>query len=227
MKAANVNLLRLEFDLQHTVVVSRKNPEEHAMIRLILSTLATKEELQSLIKKEVRLIKRNDVNYYSVKLISGGKSRISPVDERTYAILLEISRNKKGKERLFDYSDEEMDRIVEKHSPPDRKYNVEQLRNAVIEILKDCMLFGDESYITDLMKGVNTKRVMDFFYDFHPMYAGMWDLDDDDVAGDFVRTYSRLTGTEDPYEIASAIGESAERVKKLMKGWFLNRYYNR
>jgi len=217
MKTANVNLLRLEFDIQHISVISRKNPEEHAMIRLVLSALATKGELQNLVRRDIRLVKRNNMSYYSVKLTSGGKSRISPIDGKTYNLLLKISRSRGGKQRLFGYTGEEMDRIVEKYSPSGKKYSVERLRNAVVEILQDCMFFGDENYIKELMEGTNTNRVTDFLHDFHPMYAGMWDLDDDDVAEDFIMTYSKLTGIKSPYEIASAIGESVERVKKLMK----------
>ncbi|AEA48072.1 hypothetical protein [Archaeoglobus veneficus] len=212
-----VDLLRLEFDIHHIAVVSRKVPEEHALIRLILSTLATADELQNLVKRDLRLVKRNGLNYYYVKLTSAGKSRISPIDSRTYQVLSEISEDMRGKERIFSYSKEEMDRIVEKHSPSDRKYDVEKLRNAVILILRDCMLFGDEGYIENLIEGVNLDRVTDFLYDFHPIYAGMWDMDDDEVAEDFINTYARLTGISNPRDIAEAIGESVERVERLMK----------
>lgn len=212
-----MDLLRLEFDIQHIAVVSRKIPEEHALVRLILSALATAEELQNLVKRDLRLVKRSGENYYSVRLTSGRKSRLSPIDAKTYSILLEMSKGKSKKERIFDYSKEEMDRIVEKYSPSGRRYNVDKLRKAVIEILKDCMLFGDESYIEDLMEGVNIEKVTDFFYDFHPMYAGMWDIDDDEVAEDFIVTYSKLMGIDNPREIATAIGEEVDRVKRLMK----------
>ena len=212
-----MDLLRLEFDIQHIAVVSRKVPEEHALIRLILSALATAEELQNLVKRDLRLVKREGLNYYSVRLTSGRKSRVSPIDAKTYNILSEMTKGKSGRERIFDYSTEEMDRIVEKYSPSSRKYNVDKLRRAVIEILKDCMLFGDEGYIEDLMEGINIEKVTDFFYDFHPMYAGMWDIDDDEVAEDFIATYSKLMGIDNPREIAVEIGEEVDRVKRLMR----------
>jgi len=213
-----MNLLRLEFDIHHIAVLSRKNPEEHALVRLILSALATPEELENLVKKDVRTIQKDGINYYTVKLTSAGKSRITPIDAKTYNAVMDICRDKSGRQKVFNFSMVEMDGIIEKYSPHDRKYNVKKLRDAVIEILKDNMLLNDESYIEDLLAGTNFDKVVDFLYDFHPMYSGMWDMDDDEVAEDFVLTYSAITGIKDAKKLAEIIGESTERIEKFLSG---------
>jgi len=212
-----MNLLQLEFDVHHIAVLSRKNPEEHALIRLILSTLATPEELENLVKKDVRTIQKNDTRYYTVKLTSSGKSRIAPLDEKTYRTLMAICEGKSNKQKVFNFTREDMNAIVEKYSPPNRKYDVKKLRNAVKDILKDCMLFGDEDYVEHILTGTNFEKVVDFLHDFHPMYSGMWDIDDDEVAEDFVLTYSEVTGIKDAKKIAEIIGESVERIEKFLK----------
>jgi hypothetical protein len=207
-----MNLPDLEFDVQHIAILSRKVPEEHALIRLILSSLATPEELENLAKRDLRTISK----YFYVKLTSAGKTRISPIDHKTYAVVMEICKNKSSKQRVFSYSKSEMDRIVEKYSPEGRKYNAKKLREVVIEILRDCMFFGDEDYIGDLVRGVNLDKVTEFLYDFHPMYSGMWDIDDDDVAEDFILTYSARTSIKDAEKLAAMLGEEVERVQKLL-----------
>ncbi len=211
-----MNLLRMEFDIHHIAVLSRKVPEEHALVRLILSALATPEELENLVKRDLRIVQRDGLSYYTVKLTAGGKSRISPIDAKTYDAVMNICREKSGKQRVFDFSRAEMDEIIKKYSPQDRKYNVKKLREAVIEILKDNMLLGDNGYIDDLLAGTNFENVVDFLYDFHPMYSGMWDMDDDDVAEDFVLTYSEMTGIKDAEKLAEIIGENVERIEKFL-----------
>jgi hypothetical protein len=52
-----MDFLRLEFDIQHHLVMSRRNGYDHALIRLILSTLAEPEEIASLSKKDFRFKK--------------------------------------------------------------------------------------------------------------------------------------------------------------------------
>jgi hypothetical protein len=210
-----MNLLRLEFDVQHIAVLSRKVQEEHALIRLILSTLATPEEIENVTKKDLRIVGKEGSRFYSIRF-TGRKTRISPLDEKTYSIVREICKNKGSKQRIFNYSRDEMDRIVEKYSPKDRKYNTRKLREAVTEILKDCMLFMDEDYVKDLREGANLDRVADFLQDFHPMYSGMWDMDDDEVAKDFVLTYSAMTGISDAEKLADVIGEGTERIERFL-----------
>ncbi len=214
-----MDLLQLEFDIRYINAVSRKVPEEHALIRLIISALATPNELENLVKRDFRVINRNGESVYTVRLISGGRSRVAPIDEKTYKIIMEICRNKSGKQRVFDYTKDEIDRIVEKYSPVRRKYNALKLREAVIEILRDCLFF-DHDYVSDLLNGVNLDGVIDFLYDSHPMFSGMWDLDDDEVAEDFIMNYTAMTGVRDARKIAEEICESEERVARLMRKEF-------
>ena len=211
-----LDLIQLEEDIQQIAVLSRKVPEEHALIRLILSTLATADELENLIKRDIRKFEKDGLNYYSVRLTSAGRTRIVPIDASTYAVLIDITKDKSSRQRVFRYSSREIDEIIGKYSPPNRKYDVKSLREAVSKILRDCMFFGDEDYVEELINGENIQKVTDFLYDFHPMFSGMWDLDDDDVAEDFIETFSRRTGIHDPEEIAGMIGEDVERVKELM-----------
>jgi|Deesub1362A_J573_1020465.scaffolds.fasta_scaffold00363_33 hypothetical protein len=211
------DFIQLEEDIQQIAVLSRKVPEEHALIRLILSALATTEELENLVKKDIRKFEREGINYYSVRLTAAGKTRIAPIDPTTYNVLVEITRDKSGRQRIFSYSPTDMDNIIRKYSPRYRKYDAKSLRDAVSKILRDCMFFDDEDYVRDLLEGENFEKVTDFLYDFHPLFSGMWDLDDDDVAEDFIATFSRRTGISDPEEIARIIGEDVERVKGLMR----------
>ncbi len=206
-------LLQLEFDIQHINVLSRKNIKEHAAIRLIISSLATPEEIQSL-KKENIGTKPDDP---TISLSSRGKSRISPIDENTYSVLDYVTREMSKKEKVFSFSEEELDDIVNKHSPARTKYHVEKLRRAVTEILDDCLLFGDKNYVEDLLKGKNSQGLIDFLYDFHPLYTGTWDIEnDDDVAREFIQSYSSYTGIYEPEKIAEETGESTERVSKFL-----------
>ncbi len=214
------DFIQLEEDIQQIAVLSRKVPEEHALIRLILSALATADELENLVKKDIRKFEKDDLSYYSVRLTSSGRTRIAPIDAVTYAVLMDITKDKGGRQKVFNFTPRQMDEIVRKYSPPNRRYDVRSLREAVSKILRDCMFFGDEDYVDDLIHGENLQKVTDFLYDFHPMFSGMWDLDDDDVAEDFIATFSRRTGISDPEEIARIIGEDVERVKGLMGGSF-------
>lgn len=214
-----MDLLQLEFDIRYINAVSRKVLEEHALVRLIISALATPDELQNLVKRDFRVMNRNGETIYTVKLTSAGRSRIAPIDERTYEIVMDICKNKGSRQRVFNYTKDEIDKIVEKYSPANRKYNALKLREAVIEILRDCLFF-DHDYVSDLLNGVNLDGVIDFLYDSHPMFSGMWDLDDDEVAEDFIMNYMTMTGIRDAKKIAEVIGESEERVARLMRREF-------
>ncbi len=206
-------LLQLEFDIQHINVLSKKNSKEHAAVRLIISSLATPEEIQSFKKDNIG----TEPDDPTISLTSPGRSRISPVDEKTYTVLDKVTKKMSKKEEVFTYTEEEMDEIVNKYSPPKTKYHAEKLRKAVIEILNDCMLFGDKNYVDDLIKGKNSQGLIDFLYDFHPLYTGTWDIeDDDDVAREFIQSYSSYTGIYEPEKIAEEIGESTERVSKFL-----------
>ncbi len=215
-----MDLLQLEFDIRYINAVSRRDLKEHCLIRLIISALATPMELENLVKRDFRIMNRRGERIYTVRLNSGGRTRIAPIDARTYGIVLEICKDKGGKQKVFDYTREEMDKIVEKYSPSKRKYNVMKLRDAVLEILRDCLFF-EHDYVSDLLSGVNLDGVIDFLYDSHPMFSGMWDLDDDEVAEDFITNYIAITGVRDARRIAEEIGESEERVLRLMRRDFV------
>ena len=208
-------LLVKEFDIRYINAVSRKNLKEHAMIRLIISALATPEEIANVTRGDIIAVN----NVYTVKLNNGRKTRISPIDAKTYEVLLEVSKDKSRRQRIFDYSRREMDEIVKKHSPANRVYDVMKLRSAVIDILRDCLFF-EHDYVSDLISGVNFEGVLDFVYDLHPMFSGVWDLDDDEVAEDFLENYIALIGERDAKKIAEDICEDVERVERLMRGEF-------
>lgn len=205
-------LLIKEFDIRYINAVSRKDLKEHAMIRLIISSLATPEEIYNLTRNDIRLI--NGIK--AVKLNSGRRTRIAPVDSRTYDVLIEVSRGRGRRQRIFDYSKAEMDEIVKKYSPANRTYDVEKLRSAVIDILRDCQFF-EHDYVSDMLNGTNFEGVVNFVNDLHPMFSGVWDLDDDEVAEDFIENYILLIGERDVKKIAENICESVERVQSIMR----------
>ncbi len=212
-----MDLLQLEFDIRYINAVSRRVLEEHALIRLIISALATPIELENLVKRDFRVMNRNGETVYTVKLTSGGKTRIAPIDERTYGVVMDICKNRGGRQRVFEYTPEEMDEIVGKYSPAGRRYTAMKLREAVLEILRDCLFF-EHDYVSDLLNGSNLEGVIDFLQDSHPMFSGMWDLDDDEVAEDFISNYVAMTGIRDAKRIAEEICENEERVARLMRG---------
>ncbi len=205
-------LMRLDFDIHHISVMSRRSKLHHGMVRLVISTLATPEEIENLVKKDVR--KNRTGRMYSVKLTSAGKSRMAFIDDRTHRILMELCEGKRGREKIFPFSKEEMDSIVGMYSPPGRSYGVERLRKAVISILRDCSIFG-EDFVSNIVEGREADRVADFLEDFHPFFSGMWDLEDEEVAKDFLKVYSEVTG-KGVREIAERVMESEERVRKLL-----------
>ena len=211
-----MDLLRLEFDVRYINAVSRRAPEEHALIRLIISALATPEEIQNVVKRDFRVLERGGRRIYTVRLKSGGRSRVAPIDERTYRIVMDVCRDKGSRQRIFEYSSDEIDRIVEKYSPGKRKYNARKLRDAVIEILRDC-LFDEHDYVSDLINGSNLEGVIDFVTDFHPMFSGVWDLDDEEVAEDFIENYIAEFGVVDAERIARDICEDAKRVERIIR----------
>jgi len=52
------------------------------------------------------------------------------------------------------------------------------------------------------------------------MFSGVWDLDDDEVAEDFLENYIALIGERDAKKIAEDICEDVERVERLMRREF-------
>lgn len=192
-------MLRLEFDLQHHLVLSRKLDFDHAIIRLILSALATPEEIANLSKSSLKL--KGDI--FSVQL-SGVRKRISPIDEKTYKIIMAME-----KERPFELREEEIDSIVAKYSPKDKKYTAKSLRNAMITFLKDASLFELE------FEKLSQKELYDFMLDFNPVYSGSW-LDDEGLQ-DFVLNYSLLNNLSDPKVIANELALDEKFVAEIMK----------
>ncbi|MEM0022529.1 MAG: hypothetical protein QXK44_03120, partial [Archaeoglobaceae archaeon] len=93
-----MDLLRLEFDLQHHLVLSKKNDFDHALIRLVLSTLANPFEIANLNKKDLRINK----GVFTVRF----QSRFSPIDEDTFRLVKSLE-----KERPFELKESEMDEI--------------------------------------------------------------------------------------------------------------------
>ncbi len=205
-------LMKIDFDIHHISVMSRKSQLHHGMVRLIISTLATPDEIENLVKKDVRK-NRDSRGMYAVRLTKAGKSRTAFIDDETHRVLMKICEGKRNRERLFPFSKEEMDSIVGHYSPPWKKYGVDSLREAVIKILRDCSFFG-EDYVSLIESG--SDKAVEFLKDFHPFFSGMWDIEDDEVAADFLKVYSEVTG-ETPEKIAKNFGESEERVRRLLE----------
>lgn len=198
-----MDLLRTEFDIQHHLVLSRKDTLHHALIRMIVSTLSTPEELTNLRKKDLRFNKGKNLDYYTVKLSEGGRSRISPVDKRTFEIIQTMPS------QPFRMSEEEMNEIVRSYSPPGRIYTCKKLREAVESILSDSDLFG--------VKLKNDEERYAFMLDFNPLYSGLWDLEDEEGVEDFILSYSEVTGSRDWRKISDETGIEAEIVKKVIE----------
>lgn len=198
-----MDLLRTEFDIQHHLVLSRKNTAHHALIRMIVSTLSTPEELANLRKKDFRFKKGKNLSFYTVRLIEGGKSRISPVDRKTFEIMQTMPS------QPFNMGEEEMDKIVGSYSPPGKKYTARKLRDAVKSILSDSDFFG--------AKLMSDEERYAFMLDFNPLYSGFWDLEDEEGVEDFVLSYMDITGARDWNVIAEQTGIDVDIVKKVLK----------
>uniref|UniRef100_A0A7C3YNU0 Site-specific integrase n=1 Tax=Geoglobus ahangari TaxID=113653 RepID=A0A7C3YNU0_9EURY len=210
-------LVEIEEDLQYITVASRKDLKEHALIRIVLSTLADIEEINNITKGDLEIKKSNSRQAFALNLRKGGKSRKAPIDETTYEILSEISKNYTRRQRIFDYTYEEIDKMIAKYSPSSKRYGLNELRKGVIKILEDNLLNVPVEEIFNM----NFWELFDFLSEFHPMFSGMWDLKDDDVAQDYFRMLSKRHGISDYSEISEISGESIERIEKLMKKkWF-------
>lgn len=207
-----MEMLRLEFDLQHHLVLSRKNTSDHALIRLILSTLATTAEITNLRKKDLRHLGKK----YFVQF-SGEKRRISPLDEQTFKLINSIQE-----EKPFKLKAEEIDEIVSRYSPKDRKYGAKSLRRAMIKFLNDSALFEVE------IEGLNSDELEDFMNDFNPLFSNIW-LEEEGLS-DFILNYSVLNNISDPKLIAEETGiEESFVVSALESGksiFFLAKKYD-
>lgn len=199
-----MDMLRREFDIQHHLVLSRKRIRDHALIRMIVSTLSSPEELLNVRKRDFRRVKGRKFDYFTVKLSEGGKSRISPVDRKTFEII------KSMPDQPFRMTEREMDEIVSKYSPPGKKYSCRKLRDAVRFILSDSDLFG-------FKKLKNIEEEYAFMADFNPLYSGFWDLEDYDSVEDFVLNYVEITGKRDWESVAAETGIDANVVKEIIE----------
>ncbi len=212
-------LVELEEDLQYITVASRKNLKEHALIRLILSTLADVEEINNVTKKDLEIRRINSKEIFAVNLRKGGRSRKAPIDKKTYNILQELSKGYTRRQRIFDYTRDEIDEIIAKYSPKSKRYGIKELKRGVMRILGDNLFNLDVRNIFSM----NFHELSDFLSDFHPMFSGMWDLDKDDVAYDYFLMLSKRYGIDSYSEISKLSGESVERIEKLMRRkWFQN-----
>lgn len=198
-------MLRLEYDIQHHLVLSRRNLADHALIRMIVSTLSVPSELFNLRKRDFRVLKGKRFEYYTVKLSGDGKSRISPVDKRTFEIIQSLPA------APFKYSEEEMNSIVAKYSPPDKIYDCKKLRATVKSILNDAAFFGE----LDSIKDIEEKYA--FMLDFNPLYSGSWDLEEYEEMEDFILNYSEVSGIKDSGKIAVNIGIDETIVREILK----------
>lgn len=198
-----MDLLRTEYDIQHHLVLSKKNTLHHALIRMIVSTLSTPEELLNLRKRDFRFNKGKNLDYYTVKLSKKGKSRISPVDRKTFEIIQTMHS------QPFTMSEDEMNEIVGLYSPPGKRYNCKRLREAVESILSDSDLFG--------MNLRDNEEKYAFMLDFNPLYSGFWDLEDEEGVEDFILSYSEVTGTRDWKKISDEIGIEADVVRRVIE----------
>lgn len=198
-----MDLLRTEYDIQHHLVLSKKNTLHHALIRMIVSTLSTPEELLNLRKRDFRFNKGKKLEYYTVKLSEKGKSRISPVDRKTFEIIQTMPS------QPFRMSEDEMDKIVAMYSPPGKKYNCKRLKEAVESILLDSDLFR--------MNLRDNEDKYAFMLDFNPLYSGFWDLEDEEGVEDFILSYSEVTGTKDWRRISDETGIEVEVVRRVIE----------
>ncbi len=213
-------LLEIEFYLNYITVASRRVDKEHCIIRLILSTLATPEEIGNLTKRDLRGGK-----FYSVRFFSRGKSRVSPIDEKTFNLLKILSQDLPPKNVIFKYSKEEIDEIVRRNSPPGVEYTAEKLRSDAARIISDNMFFGEQLSSQELFeksKSKDLEKMYLLFEDSNPLYSGAWDIDDDFMLAEFLRSYRFFMGNSEQEsereleEIAEKIGEPVERLKRVL-----------
>ena len=203
----DAELLRTEFFLNYITVVSRKIEREHCIIRLILSSLATLTEIRNLTKRDLRGGK-----FYSIKLFNGRKSRISPIDEKTFKMIKKMAENVPASDSIFNLSEEEIDEIVRRNSPPAKEYDAEKLRNDAIKIITDNLFFD-----TFDLTSKPVEKMYLIFQDSNPLYSGAWDVDDDFMLADFLKGYSMFLGEERLEKIAEKIGEPVERLKRVIR----------
>ncbi len=213
------NLVEIEEDLQYINVASSRNKKEHGLIRLILSCMADAEEISNLTPRDLAEKKLESVSIHYVYLRKGREVRKSPIDRRTYFVLKEISEYVGRKSKIFNYTESQIDSIIQKYSPAGRRYSLKSLLRSVEVIVSDNLLGKSLRE----MRSMEFDELCKFMQEFHPMFSGMWDLDEDDVAFDYFQMLSERHGISNYSVMAEISGENEERIRKLMKRkWFQN-----
>ncbi len=204
-----MKLVEVEEELQHMCIASRVNKRDHTLIRFILSTFPSYEEIANVTKRDVR--KKDSIFYVLLK--KAQKIRKVPIDPRTYFLLSEISKNLTKNERIFSLSLKEIDDVIGKYSFPNKKYNLEKVVYAVKEIIKDCLFYSEE-----MIKSIkdDLQKTYEFLCDAHPLFSGMWDLEDEEVAKDYFEMLSRRLGSRDPEILSKISNVDVEIVKKIL-----------
>jgi hypothetical protein len=203
----DAELLETEFFINYIAVASRRVEREHCIVRLILSSLATPDEIRSLTKRDLRGGK-----FYSVRFFSKGRSRISPIDEKTFNMIKKMAEGVPSRDSIFNFSNDEIDEIVRRNSPPGKEYDAKKLRKDVMKVISDNLFFESEIDF----KSKTLEKMYMVFQDANPLYSGAWDLDDDLTLAEFLRSYRLFLGPKDLEEIADEIGEPVERLKKVL-----------
>lgn len=191
-------MLRLDYDLQHILIFSKKNVRDHAVVRMILSTLCSEEELVKLSKKDFKK-NRGKIEYYTVKF----RNRLSPVDKKTFEIVQTLP------ERPFDMEPKKINEIISKYSPPDRKYDAKKLKKALETILKDAALYSLD------FEELSIEEKFLFMLDFNPLYSGVWEEDYEGFE-EFLRNYAKVSGA-DAERISEEFREDVEKVRNILK----------
>lgn len=91
------------------------------------------------------------------------KRKLFPIDKETFELISSIE-----KERPFELREEEMDEIVSRYSPRDKKYTARGLRKAMIRFLKDASLFELDFEKLDIEK---LRHFMEDFNPFTPVHG--------------------------------------------------------
>lgn len=196
-------MLRIEYDVQHHLLLSRKNLRDHALIRMIISTLCTPEELLNITKKDFRIYRGKNYSFHVVQL-RGKLVRNSPVDKKTYQIVSSLG------DKPFDMKMEEIDETVRRYSPSDNIYDAKKLRNAVVTLLKDSSLFEiDFEALKEL------EDLYMFMLDFNPIYSDVWDIEDEEGLEEFLLNIAEIEGP-DSKKISEKLGLDEEKVSKIL-----------
>ncbi|MET1125192.1 MAG: hypothetical protein ABWW66_08085 [Archaeoglobaceae archaeon] len=200
----SVEMLRIDYDIQHHLILSRRNLRDHAIVRLIVASLAEREEIVNVRRKDFRRHRGKEFEYYTVVLRSGGKRRVSVVDAKTFEIFQQLP------EKPFEIDVSEVDEIVAKYSPEDRKYDAEKLRKAVEMLLRDASFFE-----IDIEELKNPEDLYAFMLDFNPIYSDVWEVSDEEGFEEFVLNYAKIHGGS-AAEISEKIGEDVEKIEKIL-----------